>query len=137
MLFLLSIAGEGGQAHPGAGLWLVAPGEDSDFLFLASPARRGAPPPAFSRAPNRDTIDPTQDSGHDSAGAQRRVHHNNPRPKEVMMAGRFSTSMVTVAIAAAALSTAISVLASRTSAQAPASNTALKTSWGEPDLQGI
>src|SRR6266436_998105 len=55
-----------------------------------------------------------------------------------MMGDRFSTSMVTVAIAAAAVSTAISVLATRTSAQAPAfSNTALKTPWGEPDLQGI
>src|SRR3979490_744341 len=54
------------------------------------------------------------------------------------MGDRFSTSMVTVAIAAAAVSTAISVLATRTSAQAPAVfNTALKTSWGEPDLEGI
>src|SRR5215468_3250138 len=52
--------------------------------------------------------------------------------REVMMGNRFSTSMVTVAIAAA-VSAAISVLASRTSAQAPA----LKTPWGEPDLQGI
>ena len=52
--------------------------------------------------------------------------------------GRFSTSMLTVAIAAAAVSTATSVLAPRTSAQAPASsNSALKTPWGEPDLQGI
>ena len=43
------------------------------------------------------------------------------------MGDRFSTSMVTVAIAAAAVSTAISVLATRTSAQAPAfSHTALK-----------
>src|SRR3981189_1928618 len=55
-----------------------------------------------------------------------------------MMGNRFSTSMLTVAIAAAAVSTAISVLAPRTSAQAPASsNSALKTAWGEPDLQGI
>src|SRR6267378_1947171 len=55
-----------------------------------------------------------------------------------MMVDRFSTSMITVAIAAAAVSTAISVPATRTSAQAPAfSDTALKTPWGEPDLQGI
>src|SRR6266853_578882 len=55
-----------------------------------------------------------------------------------MMGDRFSTSMITVAIAAAAVSTAISVPATRTSAQAPAfSDTALKTPWGEPDLQGI
>src|SRR5215470_12231896 len=55
-----------------------------------------------------------------------------------MMGNRFSTSIVTVAIAAAAVSTAITALATRTSAQAPAiSNTALKTPWGEPDLQGI
>jgi len=54
------------------------------------------------------------------------------------MGDRFSTSMVTVAIAAAAVSIAVSVLATRTSAQAPAaSNPALKTPWGEPDLQGI
>ncbi len=54
------------------------------------------------------------------------------------MGNRFSTSMLTIAIAAAAVSTALSVLASRTSAQAPASsNSALKTPWGEPDLQGI
>src|SRR5262252_2511287 len=55
-----------------------------------------------------------------------------------MMGNAFSTSMITVAIAAAAVGTAISVLATRTSAQAPAaSHTALKTPWGEPDLQGI
>src|SRR5438132_7079804 len=55
-----------------------------------------------------------------------------------MMGDRFATSMVTVAIAATALCTAAPLLATRTSAQAPAvSTTALKTPWGEPDLQGI
>src|ERR1700681_2197277 len=54
------------------------------------------------------------------------------------MRDRFSISMVTVAIAAAAVSAAISVNVTGTSAQAPAaSGTALKTPWGEPDLQGI
>jgi hypothetical protein len=54
------------------------------------------------------------------------------------MGNRYSTSMLTVAIAAAAIGTAASVLATRTSAQAPASShTTLKTPWGEPDLQGI
>jgi hypothetical protein len=54
------------------------------------------------------------------------------------MRERFSGSMVAVAIAATAVSAAISVSVSRTSAQAPAaSGTALKTPWGEPDLQGI
>ncbi len=66
------------------------------------------------------------------------------------MGGRFSCSMITVAIVAAALS-AISISITRTSAQAPAaaakasatpsttsaSAAALKTPWGEPDLQGI
>jgi len=48
---------------------------------------------------------------------------------------RFSGSMMTVAIAAAA---AIVVAAiTRTSAQTPAPVSALKTSWGEPDLQGV
>jgi hypothetical protein len=67
--------------------------------------------------------------------------------EEVTMGDRL-TSMVTVAIAAAAVSAVISVLAIRASAQAPAfSNAApkaaplktapLKTAWGEPDLQGI
>src|SRR6201997_3417797 len=51
-----------------------------------------------------------------------------------MMGNRFSTALATVGIAAA--STVISVLAA--SAQAPASSgSALKTPWGEPDLQGI
>ena len=54
------------------------------------------------------------------------------------MRDRFSGPMVAVAIAAVAVSAAISVPLSRTSAQAPAaSGTALKTPWGEPDLQGI
>jgi hypothetical protein len=51
-----------------------------------------------------------------------------------MMGNRFSTLMVTLA----GVGTVISVLASIASAQAPASpSTALKTPWGEPDLQGI
>src|SRR5947208_615153 len=53
------------------------------------------------------------------------------------MRDRFSGLMVTVVIAAAALGTALSLPVTRTSAQAPASGTALKTPWGEPDLQGI
>jgi hypothetical protein len=62
------------------------------------------------------------------------------------MRGRFSRSMITVAIAAAALSAILSVSITRTSAQAPAASVkaaapasapALKTPWGEPDLQGI
>jgi type IV secretory pathway VirB2 component (pilin) len=48
------------------------------------------------------------------------------------MGDRFPTAMVTVAIAAAVLSAAISGFATETSAQA-----ALSTPWGEPDLQGI
>jgi hypothetical protein len=54
------------------------------------------------------------------------------------MGHRFSGSIVTAAIAAAAAGAAISVSAIHTSAQAPtASGAALKTPWGEPDLQGI
>ncbi len=58
------------------------------------------------------------------------------------MGNRFSDLIVTAA-SAAAVSAAISVSVTRTSAQAPAvSGTALKapplkTAWGEPDLQGI
>jgi hypothetical protein len=56
---------------------------------------------------------------------------------EILMRNRFSGPMVTV-IAAAAVSASISVPVSPASAQAPAaSGTALKTPWGEPDLQGI
>jgi hypothetical protein len=56
------------------------------------------------------------------------------------MRERFSGSMIMVAIAAA--SAVISVTIDRTSAQAPAGSAtapapALKTPWGEPDLQGI
>ena len=50
----------------------------------------------------------------------------------------FSGSKVTVAVAAAAVSAAILVSVSQASGQTPsASDTALKTPWGEPDLQGI
>src|SRR5499427_1237708 len=54
------------------------------------------------------------------------------RHKEVTMGDRFSISMVTVAIIAATITTVISGLATQTSAQP-----ALRTPWGEPDLQGI
>jgi hypothetical protein len=54
------------------------------------------------------------------------------------MMGDRLTSVVTIAVSVAAVSAAVSLLAARASAQAPApSNTALKTPWGEPDLQGI
>src|SRR5713226_1032917 len=49
------------------------------------------------------------------------------------MRDRFSGSMLTVAIAAAAASALVSAPITRTSAQAPV----LKAPWGEPDLQGI
>src|SRR5262245_27965645 len=50
------------------------------------------------------------------------------------MGNRFSGLLVTAAIAASA---AISLPVTQTSAQAPAVSGALKTAWGEPDLQGI
>jgi hypothetical protein len=54
------------------------------------------------------------------------------------MGDRLSGSIVTAAIAAAAVGAAISTSVTQISAQAPvASGAALKTSWGEPDLQGI
>ena len=54
------------------------------------------------------------------------------------MGNRLSGSIVTAAIAAAAVGAAISVSVIPSSAQAPAaSGAALKTPWGEPDLQGI
>ena len=56
----------------------------------------------------------------------------------------YSGSVTTVVIAAAAVSAGVSVSITRTSAQAPAASVtapgpgpALKTPWGEPDLQGI
>jgi hypothetical protein len=53
------------------------------------------------------------------------------------MPNRFSGSIITVAMAAVA-SAVISVSVTSTQAQAPtASGQALKTPWGEPDLQGI
>jgi hypothetical protein len=54
------------------------------------------------------------------------------------MSNRLSGSIVTAAIAAAVVGAAISVSVIPSSAQAPAaSGAALKTPWGEPDLQGI
>jgi hypothetical protein len=51
---------------------------------------------------------------------------------EIVMRDRFSGLIISVAIAAAAVSAGVAV-STRTSAQAPL----LKTPWGEPDLQGI
>ena len=51
------------------------------------------------------------------------------------MRERFSGSLITVAIAVAAVSAGFSVSIAQPSAQAPAP--ALTTPWGEPDLQGI
>ena len=59
------------------------------------------------------------------------------------MRDRFSGSMLTVTVAAAAVSAVISMSITQTSAHAPATSSgaapapALKTPWGEPDLQGI
>src|SRR5216683_6479321 len=60
------------------------------------------------------------------------------------MHDRYLRSTMTVVIAAAAGSAVISMSITRTSAQAPAASVAtpapapaLKTPWGEPDLQGI
>src|ERR1700720_4829268 len=58
------------------------------------------------------------------------------------MLDRFSGSTITVTIAATAVGAVISVSITGTSAQVPAASVttpvpALKTSWGEPDLQGI
>ena len=52
------------------------------------------------------------------------------------MRNRFLSPMIKIAIAATAVSAVISVSITRISAQAPAAPV-LKTSWGEPDLQGI
>jgi hypothetical protein len=49
-----------------------------------------------------------------------------------MMSDHFSTSIVSIAIATTVVSTAVSGIATHTLAQA-----ALRTPWGEPDLQGI
>ena len=58
------------------------------------------------------------------------------------MLDRFSGSTITLAIAATAVGAAVSVSLTPASAQAPAASAtapaaALKTPWGEPDLQGI
>jgi hypothetical protein len=61
------------------------------------------------------------------------------RQKEIIMRDGFSGSMMSVAIAATAVST-IGSVATPSSAQAPTASgapPALTTPWGEPDLQGI
>ena len=52
------------------------------------------------------------------------------------MRSRFLSSMIGVALAAGAVSV-VSMSITRISAQTPAASSALKTPWGEPDLQGI
>src|SRR6202035_5752476 len=64
------------------------------------------------------------------------------RQREIVMGNRFSGLIVTAAVAAAA-SIAVPVSVTKSSAEAPAVSgaaakaVALKTAWGEPDLQGI
>jgi hypothetical protein len=53
------------------------------------------------------------------------------------MRSRFSSSMIGIAIAASAVSAVIVVSITKISAETPAAAAALKTPWGEPDLQGI
>src|SRR5436853_308076 len=66
------------------------------------------------------------------------LHVTYSSQKEIVMGDRFSGSIITAVIAAAIASAGISLSVTRTSAQAPAvSGAALKTPWGEPDLQGI
>jgi hypothetical protein len=55
--------------------------------------------------------------------------------EEIIMPNRFSGLMTTIAIAVA--SAVISVPIPSTQAQVPATEQGLKTTWGEPDLQGI
>jgi hypothetical protein len=64
------------------------------------------------------------------------------REKEAIMRERFSGSMITIALAGAAVGAAISVSITHASAQAPLTSgtapaPALTTPWGDPDLQGI
>src|SRR5690349_9848268 len=62
---------------------------------------------------------------------------SNKTARRPSMFDRFSGSLITVAVAAAALG-AISMSVKSTSAQAPSAQaSSLKTPWGEPDLQGI
>src|SRR5882672_8733230 len=59
------------------------------------------------------------------------------RKEETLMRNRFLSPMMKIAIAATAVASVISVSITRISAQAPAAHAVLKTSWGDPDLQGI
>jgi hypothetical protein len=58
--------------------------------------------------------------------------------KEVVMGDRLSGAIITAAVAAAAISTIVATPITQAFAQTPAASGAVpKTSWGEPDLQGI
>jgi len=60
--------------------------------------------------------------------------------EETTMLDRFSGSIITIAVAVAAAGTISSAPIAQTQAQSPAAFApvpALKTPWGEPDLQGI
>src|SRR5258708_4090892 len=83
-----------------------------------------------------------------------RCSNRTPKAPEAVMRDRLLTSMLTRAFAVAAVGAVVSVSITRTSARAPLSSTpaaapdriqttpasktpALKTPWGEPELQGI
>src|SRR5262249_11773987 len=65
--------------------------------------------------------------------AGRRVGWGGRAREETTVRDRFSSSVITVAITAIVIGAGISVSTTRAPGQAPA----LKTPWGEPDLQGI
>jgi hypothetical protein len=72
---------------------------------------------------------------------KRRYHASNweeappyKAKKEGIMRDRFLSSVATFAVTAAVIGALVAIIGTQTSAQAPA---ALKTPWGEPDLQGI
>src|SRR5579883_2123113 len=69
----------------------------------------------------------------DNDGSKSHCRPNCREREETIVRDRSSSSVITVAIAAVAIGAGISASATRTPAQAPA----LKTPWGEPDLQGI
>jgi hypothetical protein len=92
---------------------------------------------SFPRDPNRDTLGRAYEGAVYVVG-KILLQVTCSRQKEIVMGDRFSGSIITAAIAAAAVSVVISVSITGTLAQAPAvSGAALKTPWGEPDLQGI
>jgi Tripartite tricarboxylate transporter family receptor len=117
-------SGSSARLPKGGGRQMVPDHQGGRHQGRVTPARSGA---ARLRIRDFELMIPLK--GYGGAPIEK-IITSNQNARKVTMGDRFSTSVVTVAVTAAVVGTAISGLATPTSAQV-----ALTTPWGEPDFK--